>query len=100
MRNKLDFLIREKNRILPLNSGKFSDFKFKDKIKNLSDLGFDDDKMNFLIMRLKFSINFSKPENNSSEFAIEIDVIVEYLAHSSKIKKSLRNDCGYVLNMI
>lgn len=100
VKSKLDNLIIQKNnmnRYRLNNSKKFSDFKFHDRIKNLSDVVFEDDELDLLRWGLKYCIRTPIAESDLLEFSVELDVIIEQVTHNNNIKKSLRNEFYHIL---
>lgn len=101
LKSKLNNLIKQKNifnRNRLANSTKFSDFKFHDRIKNLSNVDFDDDELDILRLGLKHIIKTPLSESDILELSVEIDVLIELITNNSNVKKSLRNDMFILLH--
>lgn len=90
---KLHLLVNRKNSAYysskgsGLSRGKFSEFKFIDRIKNLTNNNFSNKEIKFLNNGLKFSVQTNFKMRSLEELAIDIDSLLESLHLDNNIKK-------------
>ncbi|XP_044760166.1 uncharacterized protein LOC123317626 [Coccinella septempunctata] len=77
-------------------SQNFSDFKFHERIKNMTQVRFDEDELNLLKLGLKFSFERTNapPQRRLQlkEFSVELDVILENICKDDQHRNDVRNE--------
>lgn len=74
----------------------FSNFIFHERVKNLSNVSFTEDEMGFMNLGLKFALN-NVTDQSLTNFAIDLDVLIERITPDSNIKNLIRNQCAGVI---
>lgn len=99
VKNKLEALKKDKlrNSCNTQNNHKFSDFKFFDRVKNLSDIIFTDEELSLLSLGLKFCIDKQASEKDLKIFSVEVDVALARLPNNLNNKKVIRNEICNIL---
>lgn len=93
---KLKSLIHNKqlrSNLVNIESGKFSDFKFHDRVKNLSNCAFTQAEINFLNNGLKYALVTPLNTNLIEEFAVDIDSVLESLSLNPILKNTIKYSC-------
>lgn len=94
---KLQQLIRHKEARSSTGSnsleGKFSNFKFHNRLKNLSECSFSQQELDFLNKGLKFSTLTHINTKTIEEFAVDIDALTESLSLSNEVKTLIKHCC-------
>lgn len=83
---KLSLLIRHKDQTGNHNK-KFSDFVIHERVKNLSNVSFNDEEMSLLNLGLKFACSHVC-DKTLVDLCIELDVLIEKLSPNTNLKKS------------